>query len=90
MTYACPACLARPSRRADGRAAGIVTAPKPAQPIDKGLPGPGLLAHVVTAKYADHLPRHRQEAMLARHGVEVARSTLCDWMAAVANQLTPL
>src|SRR6516165_9473895 len=68
----------------------IVTAPKPRQPIDKGLPGPGLLAHVVTCKYADHLPLHRQEAMLARQGVELSRSTLCDWMAAAADLLTPL
>jgi transposase len=71
-------------------AALIVTAPKPAQPIDKGLPGPGLLAHVITGKYADHVPLHRQEAMLARHGVELSRSTLCDWMAAAAHRLTPL
>jgi transposase len=68
----------------------IVTAPKPAQPIDKGLPGPGLLAYVITSKYADHLPLHRQEAILARHGVELSRSTLCGWMATAANLLTPL
>lgn len=68
----------------------IVTAPKPAQPIDKGLPGPGLLAHVITSKYSDHLPLHRQEAMLARQGVELTRSTLSDWMAAAADLLTPL
>lgn len=68
----------------------IVTAAKPAQPIDKGLPGPGLLAHVITSKYSDHLPLHRQEAMLARQGVELTRSTLSDWMAAAADLLTPL
>jgi transposase len=67
-----------------------VTAAKPAQPIDKGLPGPGLLAHVITSKYADHLPLHRQEAMLARQGVELSRSTLADWMAASADLLKPL
>jgi transposase len=94
LSYACPACLAK---ALDPVPAGepeppplIVTAPKPPQPIDKGLPGPGLLAHVVTSKYADHLPLHRQEAMLARQGVELSRSTLCDWMAAVAYLLTPL
>jgi hypothetical protein len=48
------------------------------------------LAHVITSKYADHLPLHRQEAMLARQGVELSRSTLCGWMAAAANLLTPL
>jgi transposase len=94
LSYACPACLAKaldpvpPSEPEPPPL--IVTAPKPPQPIDKGLPGPGLLAHVVTSKYADHLPLHRQEAMLARQGVELSRSTLCDWMAAVANLATPL
>jgi transposase len=68
----------------------IVTASKPAQPIDKGLPGPGLLAYVVTSKYVDHLPLYRQVGVLARHGVELSRSTLCDWMAAAAGVLSPL
>jgi hypothetical protein len=67
-----------------------VVASKPAQPIDKGLPGPGLLAHVITSKYADHQPLYRQEAMLARNGVELSRSTLADWMAASAELLKPL
>jgi transposase len=94
LSYACPSCLAKaidpvPEGESEPPAL-IVTAPKPPQPIDKGLPGPGLLAHVVTGKYADHLPLHRQEAMLARQGVELSRSTLCDWMAAAANLLTPL
>lgn len=94
LSYACPACLAKaidpvPAGEPEPPAL-IVTAPKPPQPIDKGLPGPGLLAHVVTGKYADHLPLHRQEAMLARQGVELSRSTLCDWMAAAADLLTPL
>jgi hypothetical protein len=48
------------------------------------------LAHVITSKYADHLPLYRQEAMLARHGVALKRSTLCDWMAAAALVLRPL
>ena len=93
-SYACPRCLLKAIEPAAEVAPEseplIVTAPKPPQPIDKGLPGPGLLAHVITSKYADHLPLHRQEAMLARQGVELSRSTLCDWMAAVANLLTPL
>ncbi len=59
-------------------------------PIDKGLPGPGLVAHVITSKYADHAPLYRQEAMLARHGVEIARSTMCGWMKAAADLLAPL
>ena len=68
----------------------IVTAAKPSQPIDKGLAGPGLLAYVITAKYVDHLPLHRQESILARLGVDLPRSTLCDWMAACAKLLLPL
>ena len=68
----------------------VVTAPKPAQPIDKGLPGAGLLAFVITSKYSDHLPLHRQEMILARHGVQLSRSTLCDWMASSAELLQPL
>src|SRR3954471_16601515 len=78
-TYACPHCESQ-----------VVTAGKPAQPISKGLPGPGLLAHVVTEKYADHIPLHRQERRLARQGVELSRSTLCDWMAGAARTLEPL
>lgn len=78
-TYACPHC--------EGQ---VVTAGKPAQPIDKGLPGPGLLAHVATEKYVDHIPLNRQERRLARQGVELSRSTLCDWMAGTAKILEPL
>jgi transposase len=58
--------------------------------INKGLPGPGLLAHIVASKYADHLPLHRLERILARHGVELSRKTMCDWMAHVARLLDPL
>jgi transposase len=68
----------------------VTTASKPPQPIDKGLPGPGLLAHVAVSKYADHLPLHRLERIFGRQGVELSRSTLCDWMAACAERLTPL
>lgn len=78
-TYACPHC--------EGQ---VVTAGKPAQPINKGLPGPGLVAHVITEKYADHIPLHRQQRRLARQGVELSRSTLCDWMAGAAKTLEPL
>jgi transposase len=68
----------------------IVAAAKPAMPIDKGLPGPGLLAQVIVSKYLDHLPLHRQERIYARQGVELPRSTTCDWMAASADLLRPL
>ncbi|MDB5311550.1 MAG: Transposase family protein [Gemmataceae bacterium] len=68
----------------------VVVASKPAQPIDKGLPGSGLLAFVITSKYCDHLPLHRQEMIIGRMGVELSRSTLCGWMAASADLLRPL
>jgi transposase len=78
--YACKRCQ-------DGT---VVTADKPRQPIEKGLPGPGMLAHVITSKYADHLPLHRLEHIFARHGLRLSRSTLCGWMAAMARLLSPL
>jgi transposase len=59
-------------------------------PVARGLCGPGLLAQLVTGKYADHLPLHRQEKIVARSGVRLARSTLCDWMKAAADLLRPL
>jgi len=68
----------------------MATAAKPPQPIAKGLPGPGLLALVASSKLADHLPLNRQEDILTRHGVHLARSTLCDWMAACAALARPL
>jgi transposase len=68
----------------------LVTAEKPMQPIDKGLPGPGLLAHVAVSKYGDHLPLHRQEGIFRRQGVELSRKTMCGWMARCAELVTPL
>jgi Transposase and inactivated derivatives len=68
----------------------VVTAPKPAAPIEKGLAGPGLLAQVAVSKYGDHLPLNRQESMLARQGVEIRRQTMCDWMRGCAELVTPL
>jgi transposase len=59
-------------------------------PIPKGLCGPGLLAHVVTAKFADHVPAHRLAGQLARSGVTIASSTLGDWLFRAAELLTPL
>ena len=59
-------------------------------PIAKGLCGPGLLAHVITAKFADHIPLHRLAGQLARSGVRIARSTLGDWLAGAAELLDPL
>jgi transposase len=68
----------------------VVSAVKPAMPIAKGLPGSGLLAQVIVSKYFDHLPLYRQQSIFARQGVSIARSTMCDWMAACAELLRPL
>jgi transposase len=59
-----------------GGCSRIVQEPAPHRPIDKGLAGPGLLAHVLVAKYADHLPLYRQSEIYARVGVELNRSTM--------------
>ena len=69
---------------------GVVQAALPARPIEKGRPGPGLLAHVVSSKYADHLPLYRQEQIFQRHGVDVTRRTLSEWNGAVADLLEPI
>jgi transposase len=58
--------------------------------VNKGLPGPGLLAYIAASKYADHLPLHRLERILTRHGVELSRKTMCDWMAHIAKMLCPV
>lgn len=68
----------------------VLAAAKPAMPIAKGLPGPGLLAHLIVSKYVDHLPLHRLERIYERQGVLLPRSTLCDWLAACAGLLRPL
>jgi transposase len=57
----------------------VATASKPPQPIAGGLPGPGLLAQVLTSKYADHIPLHRFQRISKRHGVELSRQTTCGW-----------
>lgn len=68
----------------------VAIAAKPPQPIEKGLPGPGLLAHTVLSKYGDHMPLYRQEDSSTRHGIVLRRSTLCDWIAAAADLARPL
>jgi transposase len=68
----------------------IVEAPAPARPIERGLAGPGLLAHVLVAKYADHCPLYRQSEIYARAAVDLDRSTLADWVGAASHLLTPL
>jgi transposase len=68
----------------------VIAAPRPPLPIAKGLPGPGLLAHLIVSKCVDHLPLHRLERVYERQGFFLHRSTLCDWMAASAQLLRPL
>jgi transposase len=86
-SYACPQCdpAAVPAEQR-------VQTAGPAQvgPIAKGLCGPGLLAHVLTAKFADHIPLHRLAGQLSRSRVGIARSTLGGWVAAAAELLEPL
>jgi len=68
----------------------IVQAPAPARPIERGVAGPGLLAHVLVSKYCDHLPLYRQAQIYAREGVDLDRSTLADWVGAISALLSPL
>lgn len=68
----------------------IVQAPAPSRPIDRGLAGPGLLAHVLVSKYADHCPLYRQSEIYAREGVDLDRSTLAGWVGASSELLAPL
>jgi len=68
----------------------VKTATKPSQPIEKSTAGASLLAQVIVAKTADHLPLHRQEMIFQRHGVEISRKTMCGWLAETANLLQAL
>jgi len=68
----------------------IIQAPAPSRAIERGLAGPGLLAHVLVSKYADHVPLYRQSGMYARSGVELERSTLADWVGGASRLLAPL
>jgi transposase len=77
--YACKVC--------EGN---VAIAERLPEPIEKGLPGPGLLAQVIVSKYADHLPLYRQERIFARQGVELSRQTTCDWMVVCADLLEPI
>ncbi|HHK0532126.1 TPA: IS66 family transposase [Pseudomonas aeruginosa] len=68
----------------------LTQAPVPAQVIDKGIPTAGLLAHVMVAKFADHLPLYRQEKIFGRAGLAIPRSTLAGWVGQTGVQLQPL
>jgi transposase len=82
-TYACRTC------ESQGHDPQIARAVLPPEPLPKSGIGSGLLAHVIVSKMCDHLPLHRQESILARHGWEVRRSTLCDHLQKCGELLTP-
>ena len=86
LKYGCPQC----EREAAPDGPQIVLADKPMQPIEKGLAASGLLSYVIVSKYGDHLPLHRLEGILQRHGIDIARSTMSDWAAQCAEVLRPL
>jgi len=68
----------------------VDTAPKPSAPIEKGLAAPSLLSHLITSKYLDHLPLHRQEGILARMGIGYPRSTMWAQIRAAGELMMPL
>ena len=68
----------------------MVQAAAPSRPIVRGIPGAGLLAQILVAKYGDHLPLYRQAQIYAREGVELERATLADWVGQASNLLQPL
>jgi transposase len=72
------------------RCDAIVQEPAPNRPIDRGLAGPGLLAHVLVGKYSDHLPLYRQSEIYTREGIELDRSTLAGWVGGASRVLEPL
>jgi len=74
--------------RADG--SGIIISPLPSRPIEKGIAGPGLLAHLAISKYLDHLPLYRQRQQFKRQGVDLSDSTLGDWIKATCELVMPL
>ena len=81
--------IVRP-RKACAGCEAIVQAPLPSRPIERGRPGPGLLAHVLVSKYADHLPLYRQSQIYAREGIDLDRSTMADWVGRSTALLEPL
>ena len=78
VKYACRSCEEN-----------VVIADKPPQPIEKGLPGPGLCAHTALSKFGDHTPLYRQEDIHSRTGYLIRRSTLCGWLQALAALSLP-
>ena len=82
-------CHVRP-KLSCARCSLVVQAPAPSRPVDRGMAGPGMLAHVLTGKYSDHLPLYRQSQIYARHGLDLDRSTLARWVSETGRLLEPL
>jgi transposase len=68
----------------------VIQSAAPSRPIERGMAGPGLLAQVIVAKYADHCPLYRQENIYRRAGIQLDRSMLADWVKETARLLAPL
>lgn len=79
-----------PKDRDKNAATQVLIAPPPELPIERGLAGPGLLADTLVKRFGDHTPLHRQEAIWAREGVELSRSTLCGWHMQLGELVHPL
>ena len=82
--YACPHCERK------GENPQIELAAKAETPIEKGFAGPGLLAFIVTSKFADYLPLYRLEDIFERQGFEISRATQSVWCRDVADVVEPL
>jgi transposase len=67
-----------------------VSGDMPTLPIERGKPGPGLLAHIMVAKFDDHIPLYRLSEMYDRLGIDISRSVMADWVGRVSVLLTPL
>lgn len=81
--------IVRPRMACSGCEA-FTQAPLPSRPIERGRPGPGLLAQVLVSKYADHLPLYRKSQIFGREGLDLDRSTLADWVGKSTALLEPL
>ncbi|SFF46912.1 Transposase [Nannocystis exedens] len=68
----------------------VVIAPPPERPIERGLAGPGLLAHTIVQRWQDHMPGNRQEGIYAREGLVLSRQTICSWHQQLADLVEPL
>ena len=75
---------------AKGKSEGVIIGDLPSRPIDKGIPGPGLLSHIFISKFVDHLPIYRQRQQFKRQGVDLSASTLDNWISSGYDLLFPL